>query len=87
MKPQEEAKTPFERRIKMNGTMNRTMKEMMTPMMNSTMKTVRADSPACEGAEPALVAENCKASSFSLAAFAGGFLMTLGIILYAILTV
>ena len=33
-----------------------------------------------------LVAENCNASGFSLAAVAGGILMCLGIILYAIFT-
>ena len=33
-----------------------------------------------------LVAPNCNASAFSMAAVAGGLLMCLGIILYAILT-
>ena len=69
----------------MNRRMNRTMKEMMTPMMNSTVNTVVAEAASCEAGE-AVVAENVKCSSFSLMAFAGGFLMTVGIILYAILT-
>ncbi len=71
----------------MNGTMNRTMKEMMTPMMVSNVNTIAANSASCEAVEPALVAENCKTSGFSLAAFAGSVLLCLGIIVYALLTV
>ncbi len=39
-----------------------------------------------ENADSTLVAENCNFSVYSMAAAAGGFLMCLGIILYAILT-
>ena len=74
----------------MNGTMNRNinrnMQEMMS-MMNASTNTVTAQSSACEAGEPALVAENCHVSNFSLAAFAASVLLTLGIIVYALLTV
>ena len=39
-----------------------------------------------EEQEEALVAENCNASGFSLAAMAGGILMCIGIVVYALLT-
>ena len=71
----------------MNGTMNRTMKEMMTPVMQSAVSTVSTKSVACEAIEAGIVAENCKGSGFSLAAFAGSVLLCLGIIVYALLTV
>ena len=71
----------------MNGTMNRSMQEMMTPIMHSTHGTVSAKKSSCEMGEPALVAENCKASGFSLAAYAGSVLLCVGIIVYALLTV
>ncbi|MBO5939407.1 MAG: hypothetical protein J6Q82_07960 [Clostridia bacterium] len=70
----------------MNGTMNQTMKGMVTPMMQSKVNTISTNAAACEAIEPALVAENCKASAFSLATFAGSVLLCLGIIAYALLT-
>ena len=71
----------------MNGTMNRTMKEMMTPVMQSAVSTASAKPIACEAIEAGIVSEDCKASGFSLAAFAGSVLLCLGIIVYALLTV
>lgn len=41
----------------------------------------------CDVKEEGLIAEDCRASGYSLAAMAGGLLLCLGIILYAILTV
>ena len=65
----------------MNG-MNGMMRETMSPVMNSTV----AHTASCDAAEPALVSENCKVSSFSLAAFAGTLLLCVGIVVYALLT-
>ena len=70
----------------MNGTMNRNMKDMMSTMMTSTATAMKVQTTTCESGEPALVAENCNVSNFSLAAFAGSILLTLGIIAYALLT-
>ena len=73
----------------MNGTMNKmmrgTMKEMMNPMMSPAVANT-ASLASCEAEESALVSENCKVSNFSLAAFASGMLLCVGIIVYALLT-
>ncbi len=70
----------------MNKNINRNMQEMMS-MINASTNTVTAKNSVCEAGEPALVAENCNVSGFSLAAVAGSVLLTLGIIAYALLTV
>ncbi len=66
--------------------------------MNGTMKTTKYENyfksyeaPKAyeiydEKEEDALVSENCNASGFSLAAMAGGILMCIGIVIYALLT-
>ena len=66
----------------MNGTMKRTsydayFKSYEAPLAYEIYK---------EKKEEALVAENCNASGFSLAAMAGGILMCVGIVVYALLT-
>ena len=71
----------------MNGTMNRSMQEMMNPIMHSAQGTISAKKSSFEMGESPLVAENCKTSGFSLAAFAGSVLLCVGIIVYALLTV
>lgn len=66
----------------MNGTMKRTnyetyFKNYEAPKAYEIYEEKEAD---------ALIAENCNASGFSLAAVAGSILMCIGFVIYALLT-
>lgn len=66
----------------MNGTMKRTSYDGYF----KNYETSNVYEIYEEKKEEALVAENCNASGFSLAAMAGGILMCVGILVYALLT-
>ena len=68
----------------MNGTMNRTMKETMKETMNCSLKASMR--PVSYEGDEAVVSENCNFSAYSMAAVAGGILLCIGIVLYALLT-
>ena len=66
----------------MNGTMKRASYETYF----KSYEAPKAYEIYEEKKEEALVAENCNVSGFGLASMAGGILMCIGMIVYAILT-
>ena len=66
----------------MNGTMKRTSYDSYF----KSYEAPKAYEVYKESAEEKLVSETCHTSAFSLAAMAGGILMCVGIVVYALIT-
>ena len=65
---------------------NEATKENKTEKENKMNGTMKRENFESFGIQNEIVSDNCKLSGFSMAAVAGGILLCIGIVVYAILT-